>query len=78
MGQCRLLPLVICQQLKILWHLKFFLTQDHMGLEMSKRYCSSSFLQTSAKLYEDIGYHGAIEAIYFLANWPSLKRCVPL
>ena len=44
-----------------------------MGLEMSKRYFSYSFHLMSAKLYEDIGYHGGIEAITFLGNWPSLK-----
>ena len=47
-----------------------------MGLEMSKRY-SYSFHPMSAKLYEDIGYHGGIQAMwntgYFLAIIQVLK-----
>ncbi len=44
-----------------------------MGLEISKRYSSYSFHLVSAKLYDDIGYHGGIQAITFLGNRPSLK-----
>ena len=44
-----------------------------MGLEISKRYSSHSFHLMSAKRYEDIGYHGAIQAITFLGNRPSFK-----
>ncbi len=41
--------------------LKFLLTPDHIGLEISKHYSSYSFHLMSAKLYEDIiGYHGGI------------------
>ncbi len=29
-----------------------------MGLEISKRYSPYSFYPMSAKLYEDLGYHG--------------------
>ncbi len=43
-----------------------------MGLENSKRY-SYSFHQISAKLYEDIGCHGGIQAITSLGNRPSSK-----
>ncbi len=32
----------------------FLLTQDHMGLEISKRYSSYSIRFMSAKFYEDI------------------------
>ena len=43
-----------------------------MGLEISKRYFSYSFYSMSAKLYEDIGYHGGIQAIiFFLGNRPG-------
>ncbi len=42
-----------------------------MGLEISKRY-SCSFHPMSDKLYEDIGYHGGIQAITFLGDRPSL------
>ncbi len=43
-----------------------FLTYDHTGLQISKRYPSYSFHLISAKLYEDIGYHGVIQAANFL------------
>ena len=46
--------------------LKFFLTQDHMELEVSKRYFSTSFNQMWSKLYQDVAYHGGIQAITFL------------
>ncbi len=52
--------------------MKFLLIQDHMGLEISKRY-SYSFHLMLAKLYEDIGYHAGIHAIAFLGNRPSFK-----
>ncbi len=48
-----------------------------MGLVISKRY-SSSFHPMSAKLYEDIGYHGGIQAVTFLGNRQSLKKSVAL
>ncbi len=41
--------------------LKFCLSQDHMALEISKRYFYS-FHPMSAKLYEDIGYQWGIQA----------------
>ncbi len=66
-----LLVLAVCQKLKILWHLKFFSTQDHMGLQLSKRFSSYSFHLMSAKLYEDISCHGGIRAVTFLGNQPS-------
>ena len=62
--------LSICQKLKISWHFEIFV-QDYMGLEISKRYSSHSFHPIQAKLYEDIGYHGGIQAITFLGNRPS-------
>ncbi len=37
----------------ILWHFEIFVkTQDHMGLEISKRYSSYSFDSIWAKLYD--------------------------
>ena len=48
--------------------MKFLLTQDHMGLEISKRYSSHIFHLMPAKLYEDISYHGGIQAITFLGQ----------
>ncbi len=42
-----------------------------MGLGISKRYCLYSFHPMSENLYEDIGYHGGIQAITFLGNRPS-------
>ncbi len=35
--------------------LNFFLTQDHMQLEISKCYFSHNF---PSKLYDNVGYHG--------------------
>ncbi len=49
-----------------------------MGLEISKRYFSYSFHPMSAKLYEDIGDHGGIQAVTFLGNQPSYKHFVTL
>ncbi len=54
--------------------LKFLLTQDHMGLEISKRYSSYSFYPISSKLYEAIGYHDRIQAVTFRGDRPSLKK----
>ena len=48
-----------------------------MGLEISKRRCYG-FRLMSAKLHEDIGYHGEIRAITFLCNRPRFKNIVPL
>ncbi len=56
MGEYRLLLfLAICQKIIFYGTLKFFLTQDHMQLEISKGYFSYSFHLMLAKLYEDIG-----------------------
>ncbi len=52
------LILAICQKIKKLYDfLILFLTQDHMGLEISKS-CSDIFHPISVKLYKDIGYRG--------------------
>ncbi len=40
--------------------LKFWLTQNHMGLEISKRYSSYSFHPIIAKLYDEYGSHRGI------------------
>ena len=40
-----------------------------MGLEISKHYC---FHPMSAKLFEDIDYHGGIHAFTFRGNQPSV------
>ncbi len=37
-----------------------------MGLEISKRYSYYSFHPMSAKLYEDIGYYGGIQAVFLV------------
>ncbi len=49
-----------------------------MGLEISKRYSCYSFHPMLLKLYEDIGYHGRIQAVTFLFNRPNLKKNVAL
>ncbi len=45
--------------------------------EFSKRYFSCSCHPISAKLSEDIGYHGGIQAVTLLGNQPSLKNVAP-
>ncbi len=47
-----------------------------MGLEISKCFSSYSFHLMSVKHYEDISYHGGIQAITFLGNLPSFKNFV--
>ncbi len=54
--------------------LNFFLTQDYMGVEISKCYSSYSFDPISVKLYEDIAYHGRIAAITFLVNRQLFRK----
>ncbi len=58
--------------------MKFLLTQDHMGLEISKRYFPHSFYLMSVKLYEDIGYCGGIQAVTVLGNRTNFKNSVLL
>ena len=58
--------------------LKFLLIQDHMGLDISKHHSSYIFRLMSAKLDEDIGCHGGIQAITFLGNQPGFKNFVAL
>ncbi len=47
--------LATCQIQFFYGTLTFLLTQDHMGLEISKRYSFCSFFPTSAKLHGGIG-----------------------
>ncbi len=58
---------------KILWEFEIFVnTGPCMGLEILKRYSSYNFHLISAKLYDDTGYHGGIQAnVTFLGNQPS-------
>ena len=44
-----------------------------MGLDIPK-HNSYIFHPMSAKLHEDIGYHGGIQAITFLGNRPRFKN----
>ncbi len=60
-----------------LW-MKFLLTLDNMVLEILKHSSSNSLHPISAKLYEDIGYHGGTQAVTFLGNQPSFKNFVAL
>ena len=63
------------KKIKILWHfVKFLLTQDHMGMEISERYSPCSFHPMSIELHEAIGYSGGIQAIIlFFAIGQVLK-----
>ena len=49
-----------------------------MGLEISKRFSSYSFHLITAKLYENISYHGGMQTVTFLGNRPSIKNFVAL
>ncbi len=73
MGEYRLLLfLAIYPKLKLLWHfVKFMLTQDDTGLEISKYFSPYGFHLISAKLHENIGYHGGMHAVTLLGNRPS-------
>ncbi len=52
-------------------NLKFLFTQDHMGLEISKRHSSYSLYPMSTpRLYDHIAYHGGIQT---LTSWQSGK-----
>ncbi len=53
--------------------MKFLLTQDHMGLEISKRYSSYSFHLMSAKFYKDIGLPWELQAITYCQSVLSFK-----
>ncbi len=64
--------LVFCQKLKLYRSLKFLLTHDLMGLDISRRY-SYNFQPISAKPYEDIAHHGGIQAVSLLGNRPSFN-----
>ncbi len=58
--------------------MNFLLTQDHMGLEISKRYSSYSFHPMSIKLNDYICYHAWMQGIAFHGIWPSVKSFVAL
>ncbi len=47
--------------------LKFLLTHDHMGLEISNIYSFYSFHRIPSKLYEDIAYMGECRLLLILA-----------
>ncbi len=51
---------------------------DHMVLEISKLSCPNGFYLISAKLPEDIGYHGKTQGVTFRGNRPSFKNFVAL
>ncbi len=57
--------------------MKVFLTQDHMGLEISKHYSDDNFHLMSAKLHVDNGL-AWWDTGYFVGNWPSFKNVVAL
>ena len=66
-GKYKLLLFGDLLKLKFVWHFGSFGTQDHIVLEISKRYSPNGFHPISTKFYEDICYHGRIQAILFLA-----------
>ncbi len=74
MEQYRLLVFWRCAKIKKKYGtLKFLLTQDHVELEISKRY-SNSFRPMSVILYEGIAYHRGMQAITFLGKRLSFAK----
>ncbi len=57
----------------ILCRFEYFWTQDHMGLEISKHY-AYSFHLISAKLYENIAYHGEYRMLLFFPIKKSVAQ----
>ncbi len=68
--------LSICLKLKMLWHFDFFLIQDPIGLEISKRYCSypTSFHPISAKVLWGILLPWVKASCYVSGIWKSCKQ----
>ncbi len=67
--------LAICQKLQKLWHLDFLLTQDHMGLEISKGYFSQSLLWIPSTLgMWTLLITGECRLIRFLASGQVLQN----
>ncbi len=72
-----LLFLAICQKLKKNYGiLKFFLTQDHMQLEISKYYFSHNFYWSPFKLYGNTSYHGISKCLleYCMRSWHLVPK----
>ncbi len=65
--------LAICQLLKIYGALNFFLTQDHIGLEVSKRCLSSFFHLISVKLHHRYPSVEGYWIFKFLVNLATIK-----
>ncbi len=66
MEEYSLLYVAIWQKLKLLWHFEFFVNTGPYGA--GDLLLSYIFHLISAKLYEDIAYHGRINALTFLGN----------
>ncbi len=52
--------------------MKYLLTRDHMGLEISKRYSSYSFHGRQPNF--NVAHHGGMQGIIFLVSRPRLKK----
>ncbi len=58
--------------------MKFLLAQNHMGLEISKRYFSYSVHPIWAKLYVKYGSHRGIYSYRYFGDLPKFKNFVAL
>ena len=58
--------------------LTFFLTQDHMQLEISKCYFPNNFHWNPSKIYENIGFHGKSECLleYRNESWHLVPKII--
>ena len=68
--------LALCQKLQIWWHSEIFVNTGPYGAGNFK--VLLLLHPMSLKLYEDIGYHGRIQAVTFLGSQPNLKKNVAL
>ncbi len=58
--------------------MKCFLTQDHMELEISKRYFSNNFQQIPSKPYGDIAYDTGMQDITLCCNRLNFTKFMAL
>ncbi len=67
-GKHRLLPFFHLPNFNSVWQFEFFVNPGPYGAGNFKTPLLLLFHPISAKLYEDIGYHGGIKAVGFLGN----------
>ncbi len=56
--------------------MKFLLTYNHMGLDISNRYSSYSFFSIIAKLYDEYGSHRGYKVMDILADRQNIHNFI--